>query len=89
MATTEARAVELKDKGNKAFKEHDWDSAIDFYTQAIEANGKEPTFYTNRAQVRKLSCGAREGNPLTKMSCEGSNKGRSIWFSDCRCYQGH
>lgn len=52
MASDEARAVELKDKGNKAFKAHDWDTAIDFYTKAIEANGKEPTFYTNRAQVR-------------------------------------
>jgi serine/threonine-protein phosphatase 5 len=44
-------AVELKEKGNKAFKEHDWDSAISFYTQAIEKNGQEPSFYTNRAQV--------------------------------------
>jgi len=51
-ATPEARAVELKDKGNAAFKEHDWATAIDFYTQAIEVNDKEPTFYTNRAQVR-------------------------------------
>jgi len=44
-------AVELKEKGNKAFKEHDWNTAIDFYTQAIEKNPKEPSFYTNRAQV--------------------------------------
>jgi serine/threonine-protein phosphatase 5 len=45
-------AVELKEKGNAAFKAHDWPTAIDFYTKAIAANGKEPSFYTNRAQVR-------------------------------------
>lgn len=44
-------AVELKEKGNKAFKEHDWNAAISFYTQAIEKNDQEPSFYTNRAQV--------------------------------------
>lgn len=44
-------AVELKEKGNKAFKEHDWDTAISFYTKAIEKNSQEPSFYTNRAQV--------------------------------------
>jgi serine/threonine-protein phosphatase 5 len=44
--------VALKEQGNKAFKEHDWASAISFYTQAIDLNDKEPTFYTNRAQVR-------------------------------------
>jgi hypothetical protein len=44
-------AVALKEKGNAAFKAHDWPAAIDFYTQAIQANEKEPSFYTNRAQV--------------------------------------
>jgi serine/threonine-protein phosphatase 5 len=44
-------AVELKNQGNKAFKEHDWAGAVSFYTQAIEKNDQEPTFYTNRAQV--------------------------------------
>lgn len=44
-------AVDLKNKGNKAFAAGDWPSAIDFYTKAIELNDKEPTFYTNRAQV--------------------------------------
>jgi len=49
---TAEEAVALKDKGNKAFKEHDWPTAIEFYTLAINADGKEPSFYTNRAQVR-------------------------------------
>ena len=45
-------ATALKNEGNKAFSKHDWPSAIDFYTQAIEKNDKEPSFFTNRAQVR-------------------------------------
>jgi serine/threonine-protein phosphatase 5 len=44
-------AVELKNKGNKAFQAGDYPSAVDFYTQAIEKNDKEPTFFTNRAQA--------------------------------------
>ena len=44
-------AVELKNKGNEAFKEKNWPKALDYYTQAIEKNDKEPAFFTNRAQV--------------------------------------
>lgn len=44
-------AVAFKEKGNAAFKAHDWPTAVDFYTKAIEANDQEPSFYTNRAQV--------------------------------------
>lgn len=44
-------ATELKVKGNKAFAQHDWLAAVDFYTQAIEKNPKDPSFYCNRAQV--------------------------------------
>jgi hypothetical protein len=46
-------AVKLKEQGNKAFKEHDWPTAISFYTQAIGIYDKEASFYTNRAQVSK------------------------------------
>ena len=53
-------AVALKDKGNKAFKEHDWLAAVDFYSKAIEANGKEPLFYTNRAQVTGFTPDSRD-----------------------------
>jgi len=51
MATAEDRAAAtaLKDKGNAAFKEHDWPTAIDFYTQAIERYDQDGTFYSNRA----------------------------------------
>lgn len=53
-------ALSLKDQGNKAFKEHDWVAAISFYTQAIDLNDQEPTFYTNRAQVRIPGRGTRQ-----------------------------
>ena len=48
-------AAALKQKGNKAFAEHDWATAVDFYTQAIEANDQDPSFYCNRAQVGHAS----------------------------------
>lgn len=48
-------AVELKNKGNKAFQAGDFPSAVDFYSQAIKLNDKEPTFFTNRAQVRQYT----------------------------------
>lgn len=58
MATPEERAIELKNQGNKAFAAHDWPTAIEFYTRAIELNDKEPTFWSNRSQVRTLTlCG--------------------------------
>ncbi|KAI9760213.1 MAG: hypothetical protein M4579_001829 [Chaenotheca gracillima] len=44
-------AVALKQKGNKAFAEHDWDGAIDYYTQAIEKYDQDASFFSNRAQA--------------------------------------
>ena len=51
MTSAADQATALKDEGNKAFKAHDWLRAAELYTKAIELNDKEPTFYTNRAQV--------------------------------------
>lgn len=51
MGSSLAEATELKNKGNEAFKKQDWPAAVDWYTKAIEAYDKEPSFYTNRAQV--------------------------------------
>jgi hypothetical protein len=51
MTSAEEQAVAFKNEGNKAFAGHDWLTAIDFYTKAIELNDKEPTYYSNRAQV--------------------------------------
>ena len=44
-------AIGLKNKGNEAFKFHDWPTAVSFYSQAIEKYNQEPSFYTNRAQA--------------------------------------
>jgi hypothetical protein len=46
-----SQATALKEKGNEAFKKHDYPTSVDLYSQAIERYGKEPSFYTNRAQV--------------------------------------
>ncbi|KAL3437612.1 hypothetical protein BDV09DRAFT_183456 [Aspergillus tetrazonus] len=43
-------ATALKVQGNKAFAQHEWPTAVDFYTQAIEKYDKEPSFFSNRAQ---------------------------------------
>ena len=51
MADQSAAAVAFKDQGNKAFAAHDWATAIEFYTKAIEADPTQKTYYSNRAQV--------------------------------------
>jgi serine/threonine-protein phosphatase 5 len=52
MATADVEAATaLKLKGNKAFAEHDWPRAIDWYTQAIEKNDEDASFFCNRAQA--------------------------------------
>lgn len=51
IATENEAATALKVQGNKAFAQHDWPTAIDFYTKAIEKNDKDPSFFCNRAQV--------------------------------------
>ncbi len=48
-------ATALKVQGNKAFVQHEWPAAVDFYTQAIGKYDKEPSFFSNRAQVRRVS----------------------------------
>ncbi|CAJ2678112.1 unnamed protein product [Trifolium pratense] len=46
-----------KEKGNAAFKEKQWDKAITHYTDAIELNGTNATYYCNRAAaLLKLGC---------------------------------
>lgn len=48
---TAEEAIAEKNKGNEAFKNKDWPTAIEHYTKAIELNDEEPSFYTNRAQA--------------------------------------
>jgi hypothetical protein len=51
MGNPQEEAIAFKNKGNDAFKNQDWPAALEFYTKAIELWDKEPSFYTNRAQV--------------------------------------
>jgi serine/threonine-protein phosphatase 5 len=57
-------ATKLKDQGNNAFRNQEWDKALDFYTKAIEAYNAEPSFYTNRAQVYSATCYTRPSTDL-------------------------
>ncbi|RSH94241.1 hypothetical protein EHS25_004044 [Saitozyma podzolica] len=47
-----AAALELKARANKAFAEKDFNLSIDYYTQAIARNPKEPTLWNNRAMSK-------------------------------------
>ena len=42
-------AEALKAKGNDFYKKRDFDEALKFYQQAIDANPDETTFYSNKA----------------------------------------
>lgn len=44
-------ALKFKDQGNLFLKEQKYQEAIDAYTRAIELDGSNPIFYSNRAQV--------------------------------------
>ena len=65
---TKENAVALKNEGNKAFKAHDWPTAIDFYSQAIALDDTEPTYYANRAQVGAYSTPLGVERPLFRCS---------------------
>jgi ankyrin repeat protein len=43
------KGLEMKGKGNSHFVKKEWKQAHGFYTQAITANPKEATFYSNRS----------------------------------------
>lgn len=36
-------------QGNAAFKEKQWNKAVDYYTEAINLDGMNATYYCNRA----------------------------------------
>nr|KYP60562.1 Glutamyl-tRNA(Gln) amidotransferase subunit A [Cajanus cajan] len=47
----------LKEKGNAAFKGRLWNKAVDYYTEAINLNGTNATYYSNRAAAfLELGC---------------------------------
>ncbi|XP_076437324.1 tetratricopeptide repeat protein 12-like [Babylonia areolata] len=47
----EKEAQVLKEKGNQAFKENNFEKALDLYNQAIDKIRDNPMLYTNRAQA--------------------------------------
>ncbi|EGE00646.1 U-box domain-containing protein [Trichophyton tonsurans CBS 112818] len=53
-------AYELKARGNERYKEGDYEGAEELYSQAIQKNSNDPTFFNNRALVR-IKLGLWEG----------------------------
>jgi len=53
-------ADQLKAKGNQAFKDKDYDAAIDFFTRAIKLDPNNHIFFSNRsaAYVAKVRTSA-------------------------------
>jgi hypothetical protein len=74
-------ATKLKDQGNNAFRNQEWDNALDFYTKAIEAYNAEPSFYTNRAQVH--SPPATHEHLLTRSP--DIHQARAVWIRYTGC----
>jgi serine/threonine-protein phosphatase 5 len=70
MGNPQEEATAFKNKGNEAFKNQDWPAALEFYTKAIELWDKEPSFYTNRAQVgsRQQAAHCRLLTPLPRQT---------------------
>ncbi|KAK6455868.1 Ppt1 serine/threonine phosphatase [Scheffersomyces xylosifermentans] len=51
MSSNKEEAIKLKDQGNAFLKDHKFDEAVEAYTKAIELDGTNAVFYSNRAQV--------------------------------------
>ena len=45
---TQKNVQELKDKGNQAFKEKEYQKAINFFTEAIEIDSSDHITFSNR-----------------------------------------
>jgi hypothetical protein len=84
MGNPQEEATELKNKGNEAFKTQDYATALDFYSKAIDAYDQDPSFFTNRAQVR-ISTVAHDHS----LTSPGPSQARIIWLRRRRCGQGH
>jgi STIP1 family protein 1 len=48
----QAAADALKEQGNRAFKEGDYQAAEELYTQACQRFSRNPLLFTNRANAR-------------------------------------
>lgn len=72
-----------KEKGNKAFKDSEWDEAIKFYTKAIKLGEKHkelPVYYKNRAAAYlKIEAYERAHNDCTKSLEIQSNDQKALF----------
>ena len=48
----------IKDLGNKAFMNKDYEEALECYSKAIEIDSKDPVYYTNS---KFLACRSKHG----------------------------
>jgi hypothetical protein len=84
-----SQAIALKEKGNDAFKKHDYPTSVDFYSKAIERYDQEPSFFTNRAQVcRPTGPTWSRALQLAYIGGAGPHSTRSIWFRNRRRDKG-
>ena len=82
-------ATKLKDQGNNAFRNQEWDKALEFYTKAIEAYNAEPSFYTNRAQVcRQPTCCTLDHARMLNCSTD-IHQARTVRLRNPRCRLGY
>ena len=51
VVSKEESAEIAKEKGNQAYKDKQWQKAIEFYSEAIKLSGNNATYYSNRAQA--------------------------------------
>ncbi|XP_030459180.1 outer envelope protein 64, mitochondrial [Syzygium oleosum] len=57
----------LKEKGNAAYKGHQWNKAVTYYSEAIKLNGTNATYYCNRAAAYlPLGCFQQAEEDCTK-----------------------
>lgn len=50
-AVKDAKSAKLKEEGNKAFREGDFNNAFVIYTACVCLSGQDPLYHLNRAAV--------------------------------------
>ncbi|OAL22390.1 hypothetical protein AYO20_11176 [Fonsecaea nubica] len=91
LAADKAAATALKVKGNQAFAQHDWPSAIDYYTKAIENDRTRQrlhqgmTAYWRRAVANTAILNSQDALRDFKTVCrkEPNNKDARLKLAEC------
>ena len=84
MGNPQEEATQYKNQGNDAFRNQAWDAALEFYTKAIETYNRDPSFYTNRAQVRASPV----AHDCIPNSTSDIHQARTVRVRDTRCRHG-